>query len=163
MFHAWKKSPLSAWGKMFSIWALGMARNCEWTRNDALLWTAELQEIDHTSFSRMKIKARNNRKRNDVFNSTPLAILSATRRRWNDFCSTFSWRKCEIENIFPHLSTRRSKGDFFTHRTSNSWWKLEINWSFQLVSHLRFIVLWLTYPQLVSTRLKTQAVSSGFR
>ena len=33
---------------------------------------------------------------------------------------------------------------FLKHGTSNSWQKSEINGSFQLVSYLRFIVLWLT-------------------
>ena len=133
MFHAGKKSPLSVWEKMFSIWALGISRNCEWTRKDTLLWTRELREIDQTSFSLMKIKARNNQNSDNGFNSTPLAILSATRRRWNDFGSTFSWRESARLKTFFLISQRDEAKEIF---------KLEIDWSFQIVSHLRFIVLW---------------------
>jgi hypothetical protein len=32
-----------------------------------------------------------------------------------------------IENIFPHLTTRQSKGVFLKHGTLNSWRKLEID------------------------------------
>ena len=65
--------------------ALGIARNVERTRNDALHWIGELQEIDPTSFSRVKIKARYTRKGDDVFDSTTLAILYATMRHGFDF------------------------------------------------------------------------------
>jgi hypothetical protein len=50
---------------------------------------------------------------NDVFNLTPLAIHNATMRREFDFhllpLGTLVTQECEIENIFPHLSTQRSK------------------------------------------------------
>jgi hypothetical protein len=71
-------------------WALGIARNDESRRNDTLHWMGELQEIDPTSFLQVKIKVRYNRKSNDVFNLTSLAILNATMRHGFDFRLTFS-------------------------------------------------------------------------
>ena len=65
--------------------ALGIARNVERTRNDALHWIGELREINPTSFSRVKIKARYTQKGDDVFDSTTLAILNATMRHGFDF------------------------------------------------------------------------------
>ncbi len=93
--------------------ALGIARTVERTRNDALHWIGELQEIDPTSFSRVKIKARYTRKGDDVFDSTTLAILNATMRHGFDFRLLpldilVTW-ECEIENNIPHLSTRHIK------------------------------------------------------
>ncbi len=73
----------------------------------------KLQEIDPTSFLQVKVKARFTRKSDDVFNLTPLAILNARMRRGFDFrllpLDILVTRECEIENIFPHLSTRINK------------------------------------------------------
>jgi hypothetical protein len=81
-------------------------------RNGALHWIRELK-IDPTSFSQVKIKARYTRKSDNVFNSTPFAILSAKIRLRNNFCllplGILVMRECKIENIFPHLSMRLSK------------------------------------------------------
>jgi hypothetical protein len=57
------------------------------------------------------------RESDDIFNWTSLAILSATMRRGFDFCllpfDILMTRECMIENIFPHLTTWQSKGDFW--------------------------------------------------
>jgi hypothetical protein len=86
--------------------------------NDALLWIGELQEINHTRFSQVKIKARCPRESDGIFNWTSLAILSATMRRGFDFClllfDILMTQECMIENIFPHLTTWQSKGDFWS-------------------------------------------------
>ena len=89
------------------------------------------------------------------------------------FRLTFSWREsawCMIENIFPHLTTRKSKRDFFTHGTSNFRQKLEIDWSFQLVSYLGFIVLWAStwtwtwvFSMFVFMRLPSLSLHEGTR
>jgi hypothetical protein len=61
------------------------------------------------------IPSRYTQKSVDVFNSTPLAILHATMRHFRllplDILVTW---ECEIENVFPHLST---------------WWSKEQLWS----------------------------------
>ncbi len=99
---------------MFSImhsWELQEIPNGHWRH----LW--ELQESDLTSFSRIKIKVRCMRESDDVFTLTPLESLSATMRHDFTFCllplDILVTRECMIENIFPHLTTRQSKGDFF--------------------------------------------------
>jgi hypothetical protein len=96
-----------------------------------LHWFGKSREIDPTSFSQEKIKARNTRKSDNIFNSTPLAIFSAKMRLQNGFrllpLDILMTREFMIENIFPHLTTRQSKGDFFTHGTSNFQRKLEID------------------------------------
>ena len=57
--------------------------------------------------------------------------------KWLSLDILMTW-ECMIENIFPHLTTQQSKGDFFRR-------KLDIDWRFQLVSYLGFIVLWLDF------------------
>jgi hypothetical protein len=116
----WPKSPrefdVPCWPKLreekcFQSSLTGIVSNVERTRNDALHWIGELQEIDPTSFSQVKINARYTQKSDDVFNLTsPLAILNATMRCGFDFrllpLDILVMRECKIENIFPHLSTR---------------------------------------------------------
>ena len=118
MFHAWKKSPLSTReekcfqfehrelqemaSKHWRHFALdrGVARNwsCQFLAN-------KNQGKKHAEEWRC------------VFNSTPVAILSATMRLRNDFrllpLDILVTQECMSENIFPHLTTRQSKGDFF--------------------------------------------------
>ena len=106
----------------------------------------KLREIDPTSFLQVKIKARYMRESNGVFTSTSLASLSATMRSGFDFrllpLNILMTQECEIENIFPHLSMRQSKGNFGQHGTSKVSRKPEIDASFHIVSYLWCIVLW---------------------
>ncbi len=45
MFHAWKKSPLSAWGKMFSIEHSWVVRMASGSCFEVSLWHWELREV----------------------------------------------------------------------------------------------------------------------
>jgi hypothetical protein len=60
------------------------------------------------------------------------------------FHSTFSWRKsARLKTFFLTSQRDEARSNFGQHGTSNSRRKPEIDTRFQLVSHLRFIVLWI--------------------
>jgi hypothetical protein len=60
------------------------------------------------------------------------------------FRLTFLWRESAwLKTFFLITQHGKAKEIFFTHGTSNFRRKLEIDWSFQLVSYLGFIVLWV--------------------
>ena len=66
-------------------------------------------------------------------------------RNWCDWFLATLWSKAWRRSVFTrHFSFLTSSVEIsFTHGTSSFWRKLEIDWSFQLVSYLGFIVLWL--------------------
>jgi hypothetical protein len=77
-----------------------------------------ISEIDHSSFSQVKIKARYTRKSDNIFNSTPLAILSATMRLRNDFrllpLDILVTRECMIKHFSSSHNTAK-QGRFLSH------------------------------------------------
>jgi hypothetical protein len=121
MFHAWKKSPLNAWGKMFSL-STGICKKLQVNTE----WRLALDRVVARNQSyQFKIKARNMRKSHDVFNSTPLANLSATRRLQNDFRSTFSWHESAWVKNFSSSHNTAKQRRFLSrmeHQTSTKTW-----------------------------------------
>ena len=95
-------------------WALGIEMTHDAsTRNDALLWTGELREINH---------ARCTWESDNVFNWTTLAILSATMRLRHDFRLESAW----FTTLFLTSQHGAANNIFFTHGTSNNRQKPEI-------------------------------------
>jgi hypothetical protein len=110
-----------------------MSSGIDWSRFEVSSWHWELWEVlswrHHRSsacFSPWFSFARN---WYDQFLATP----RSKARRHSVFTCHFSQFPVLIENIFPHVLS----GDFFhAWNTSNFRRKLELDWSFQLVSYL---------------------------
>ena len=135
--------------------ALGIARNDEWTQNEALHWIVEMREIDPTSF--LQVKRRDTRGRATTSSTRHLSqflmpqwdvVLTSTC-----FHLTFLWRQsARLKTIFLTSQRNEARSYFFKHGTSKVRQRPEINQSFHIVSYLWFIVLCLRGNQLLCSK-----------